>query len=166
MDALAPFHPQIIHTPIVMIIVSLLFELVGRALDRDWWRKAALAMLVIGVLGAGVAVLSGLPAGEFAEHHGVPEHAVDAHEQIAILTLWLGVATLVARLAALGLASVRTALSTLALILHFATAASVGLAAHRGGLLVYRHGAAVKVNGKRVSEESGIKPAEEEEAHH
>ena len=67
MDLIAPFHPQIVHTPIVLIILSLLFEVVGRATDSDWWRKAAFAMLVIGVLGACVAVLSGEPAGERAD---------------------------------------------------------------------------------------------------
>jgi uncharacterized membrane protein len=159
MDFLAPFHPQIIHTPIVLIIVSLVFDLVGRALDREWWRKAALAMLVLGVLGAGGAVLSGLPAGEAAEHRGVPEAAVDAHEEMAVLTLWLGVATLVARLGAAKLASVRGPLAGLALLLHVATATTVAVAAHRGGMLVYHHGAAVRVKGEQVSER-GRSPAD------
>jgi uncharacterized membrane protein len=166
MDFLAAFHPQITHTPIVLIIVSLVFDLLGRALDREWWRKAAFAMLVLGVLGAGTAVLSGLPAGETAEHHGVPEHAVDEHQDVGILTLWLGIATVVARLAATRLKSVRGALAGLALVLHVATAVAVGVAAHRGGALVFAHGAAVRVKGVAVSEQSGVQDSDPDEEHH
>ena len=166
MDLLAPFHPQITHTPIVLIIVSLVFDLLGRALDREWWRKAAMAMLVLGVLGAGAAVLSGLPAGETAEHHGVPERAVDAHEDVGILTLWLGLATVIARLAAPRLKSVRGALAGLALVLHVATAVAVGVAAHRGGALVFAHGAAVRVKGAPVSERAVVQEPGPVEAHH
>jgi uncharacterized membrane protein len=152
MEFLAPFHPQIIHAPIALIVVGFLFELIGRALDRAWWRKAAFAMLVVGVMGAALAVLSGLPAGQSAEHHGVSEEAVDAHEEMALLTLWLGIAAVVARVASTRLAGVGGALSVLALLLHLATAVCVGVAAHRGGMLVYEHGAAVRVNGRTVRE--------------
>lgn len=152
MEFLAPFHPQIIHAPIALIVVGFLFELIGRALDRAWWRKAAFAMLVVGVMGAALAVLSGLPAGQSAEHHGVSEQAVDSHEEMALLTLWLGIAAIVARVASTRLAGVGGALSALALLLHLATAVCVGIAAHRGGKLVYEHGAAVRVNGRLVRE--------------
>src|SRR5438128_1181744 len=97
MEFLAPFHPQITHIPIVLIPLAFLFELVGRALDRDWWRKAALAMLVAGVIGAWLSVQSGHGADEFADKQGIQEHAIDAHEEAATLTLWLGLAALAAR---------------------------------------------------------------------
>ena len=152
MDFLGPFHPQIIHTPIVLIIVSLLFDLVGRAFDLDWWRKAAVAMLVIGVLGAGVAVLSGEAASEVAENRqGIPEETVDHHGDLAKLALWLGIGTLVVRGAAVALGPARPVASGLALVLHLATAVTIGVAAHRGGQLVYQHGAAVHLQGKLIT---------------
>ncbi|HET7224104.1 MAG TPA: DUF2231 domain-containing protein [Candidatus Eisenbacteria bacterium] len=146
MEFLAPYHPQLVHAPIALLVVSVVFEAIGLALDRDWWRRAAFAMLVVGALGGLSAVLSGLEAGERAEKQGVPEQAVDAHEEAALLTLWIAIAAVVARAAAVKLPK----LSGVALVLQLAAAVSVGVAAHRGGKLVFEHAAAVRVNGVPV----------------
>ena len=156
-EALAPFHPAIVHTPIALIIVGALFELVGRALDSEWWRKAAFAMLIVGVLGAVVAVSSGGPAGDRAEHQGVSEQAVDAHEDIAKISLWLGLAAVLTRAVAGRLGAARAAVAALALLLHLATATTVGIAGYRGGKLVFEHGAGVKVSGKLLAVPEGEK---------
>jgi uncharacterized membrane protein len=138
-------HPIIVHTPIAMIIVSFVFELVGRATDGDWWRKAALAMLVVGVLGAGAAVLSGDAAGELAEHQGVPEGALDQHEDMSKIALWLGLGAVAVRALASRAGAARTAAGGLGLALHLAAAIAVGIAGFRGGKLVYEHGAGVRI---------------------
>jgi uncharacterized membrane protein len=155
MEALAPFHPAIVHTPIALIIVGAVFELVGRALDSEWWRKAAFAMLIVGVMGAALAVLSGDAAGEHAEHQGVSEQAVDEHEEIAKLTLWLGLGAVVARALAGRAGAARAAVAGLALLLHLAAATTVGIAGFRGGRLVFEHGAGVKVSGKLLAVPEG-----------
>jgi uncharacterized membrane protein len=160
------FHPQIVHTPIALIIVGAVFELIGRATDIDWWRKAAFAMLVIGVLGAGAAVLSGQEAGESAEHQGVAESAVDAHEDIAKVTLWIGIAAVLARALAGRAGRAKAAVGLLALGLHLAAAVTVGIAGYRGGKLVYEHGANVKVKGAAVTSDGPAKPAEHESDDH
>lgn len=146
MELLAPFHPQLVHAPVALLIVSAAFEAIGLALQRDWWRRAAFAMLVVGALGGLGAVLSGLPSGERAEKQGVPEHAVDAHEEAGLLALWVALGAVVARAAAAKLPK----LSGVALTLQLAAAAAVGVAAHRGGRLVYDHAAAVRLNGAPV----------------
>jgi uncharacterized membrane protein len=162
MEFLAPLHPQIVHAPIALIIVAAVFEIIGRAVDLAWWRKAAFAMLIVGVLGAGLAVLSGREAGERAEERqGVPEEAVDAHEEIAVLAMWLGVAAVVMRAVAGRLGPARGAASGLALLLHLGTAVTVGIAAHRGGMLVREHGASVRLHGRLLI--SGPRHAHEEE---
>jgi len=155
MEALAPFHPAIVHTPIALIIVGAAFELLGRALDWDWWRKAAFAMLVVGVLGAGLAVLSGRAAEEGAERQGVAKHAIHEHEETAQLALWLGLGAVVTRAVAGRLAAVRTAVAGLALLLHLAAAVAVGIAGFRGGMLVFEHGAGVKMGGTLVENPEG-----------
>ncbi len=151
MEFLAPFHPQITHAPIVLLIVGLLFEIVGRLTDLDWWRKAAFVLLALGVLGAGAALLSGGPAGDAAEDHGVPGAVVDAHERAADLTFYLGIAALVLRAAAAVSRRARAAAASLALVLWIATAVMVGVTGHRGGKLVFDYGAAVRVKGRFVS---------------
>ena len=164
MEFLAPFHPQITHVPIVLIPLAFLFELVGRALDRDWWRKAALAMLVAGVVGAWLSVQSGHGADEFADKQGIQEHAIDAHEEAATLTLWLSLAALAARAVAAragrgapdpaspGARAWSAAVVGLGLALHLAASITVAVAAHRGGLLVFEHGANVKLHGRLIQE--------------
>jgi uncharacterized membrane protein len=163
MQFLAPFHPQIVHGPIVLIIIAALFEVVGRIVGLEWWRKAAFALLILGVLGAGLAVLSGQAAGQAAEKQGVSERAVDEHEEIALVTLWLGLAAVVVRAFAGMAGKARAVASGLALVLHLAAAVTVGVAAHRGGALVFEHGARVKVNGQPVVTPRPGNEAEEHE---
>src|ERR1051325_10536522 len=77
---LGPLHPLIVHTPIVMLIFSAFFAVVGRLFDRDWLRKTSVLMLVFGFLGAFLAVRSGTIAHRVPEHQqGVPEKAIDEH---------------------------------------------------------------------------------------
>jgi uncharacterized membrane protein len=159
MEALAPFHPAFVHVPIALIIVGAAFELVGRALDGEWWRKAAFAMLIVGVLGAAFAVLSGDQAGDRAEHQGVAEKTVDEHGDVGKLALWLGLGAVVTRAVAGRLGAARAAVAGLALLLHLGSATAVGIAGFRGGKLVFEHGAAVKVGGKLlvpVGEKGGV----------
>jgi uncharacterized membrane protein len=132
-------------------------------LDRDWWRKAAFAMLVLGVLGAFLAVQSGDAAGEPAEKQGVPEEAVDAHEDMGKLALWFGLGAVVARALAARMGPVRGVVAGLGLALHLVAAIVVGIAAHRGGQLIFEHGAGVKLHGRLL--ESGPPPVEHGEEH-
>jgi len=151
MEFLAPFHPAIVHVPVALIVVGAIFELIGRATDLAWWRKAAFALLIVGVLGAIAAVLSGEQAMEIAEHrHGVPEDPIESHEDSAKLALWIGIGAVVARAAAGRTGSARGLVSGIGLTLHLAAAVMVGIAAYRGGKLVYEHAAGVKVNGQPV----------------
>jgi uncharacterized membrane protein len=149
------FHPQITHAPIVLIIVGAIFELIGRAVDLDWWRKAAFAMLIFGVLAAAGAVWSGNEAGEAAEKQHVPEAAIESHEDMGKLTLWLGLAAVIARFFAGRIRATRRVLPGVALVLHLAAAVVVGIAAHRGGMLIFQHGAGVHLSGAPAAAPAG-----------
>jgi uncharacterized membrane protein len=149
---LGPYHPQITHLPIVFIIASLAFELAGLLLDRDWLRKAALVMLVLGVAGAWLAIRSGHAAEHVANRQGVSHEAIDEHEEMANLAWWFGLAALAARLLAGRLGPARAAVTGIGLICHLVAAIAVGTAAHRGGLLVFEHGANVKLHGQLLQE--------------
>ena len=163
MQFLAPFHPQITHGPIVLIIVAFLFEIAGRLLDRDWWRKAAFAMLILGVVSAYLAVQSGEAASGAVEKQGVPEQTVDAHGNLGKLAMWLGLGAVVARALAGRMGPVRGAVTGLGLALHLGAAIAVGIAAHRGGQLIFEHGAGVKVHGRLL--QVGPPPPEHEAPH-
>jgi len=152
MDALGQFHPQIVHTPVALLVFSAFFALAGRLFDREWVRKAAMLLLVFGFLGAFAAVQSGQPAHRVPEHEqGVPEAAMDAHAQAGRLTMWVAGAALVAWAAAARLAGgAARVVSALALVLQLAAAVFVGITGARGGKLTYEHGANVRVGGELV----------------
>jgi len=150
MESLAPFHPQITHAPIVLIIVGFLFEIAGRVLDRDWLRKAAFAMLVLGVVSAYLAVESGEGASVAAEKQGVPEQTVDAHGNLGKWVLWFGLGAVVARALAGRMGPARGLVAGLGLALHLVAAVTVGIAAHRGGQLIFAHGAGVSLHGQKL----------------
>ena len=149
---LAPLHPQIVHTPIVLLIFSAFFAVVGRLTDRDWLKKAATVMLVFGFLGAFAAVRSGLPAHRVPEHQqGVPEKDIDTHEEMGERTMYLAGLALVALFVASRLkGGTANAVGALGLILQLLAAGAVGYTAHLGGQLVYQHGANVRVDGQLV----------------
>jgi hypothetical protein len=82
-----------------------------------------------------------------------------------MITLWLGLAAVAGRAVAGRTGAARPVVSGLALALHLATAVTVGVAAHRGGALVFEHGAKVHVNGRPVVTPTPKGEAEEHEKH-
>jgi uncharacterized membrane protein len=154
---LGEFHPQIVHTPIVMLIFSALFGILARLFDRDWLKKMSTVMLVVGFLGSFLAVQSGKPAHRVPEHEqGVPEEEIDEHGENGERVMYLAGGALVA----IGLASRLTGtpaalLGTAGLLLQIGSAVLVGITGHAGGELVYEYGANVKVNGVLVKNTGG-----------
>jgi len=154
-ELLGPFHPQIVHFPIAMLVFSVLFDLVGRATDSDWWRKASLVMLTIAVIVGVGAILTGEFVGDKAEHlQRIPEATVDAHGDLGKIAIWIAGGALLARVIEGGVGSARGIVSGVALLLQLAAAVTVGVAAHRGGKLVYRHGAGVTIDGQLIHSSS------------
>lgn len=149
---LGPFHPQIVHTPVALLIFSALFALAAKAFDRDWLKKTSVLLLVIGFVGSWFAVQSGGPAHRVPEHEqGVPEEEIDEHAALGKRTMQLaGGAVVAIALASRFTGVAATVFSGLGLVLQLAAAIYVGLAGYEGGKLVYDHGANVKVDGQLV----------------
>lgn len=152
MDLLGRFHPQIVHTPVALLVFSAFFAIVGRLFDREWVRRTSVLLLVFGFLGAFAAVQSGQIAHRVPEHEqGVPEDAIDGHAAWGRYTLWASGAAVVAYVVASRLAGgAAGAVSAHALILQLAAAALVGVSGFKGGKLVYDYGANVRIGGTLV----------------
>ena len=152
-----PLHPIIVHTPIALLMFSALFALVGRLMDRDWVRKAAMLMLVIGFLGAIAANLSGNAAEELVEEHqGVPAAPLEDHETAGRWVMFVsGAAVLAYGASQLARGGARSALGVVGLVLQLMAAAAVVRAGALGGELVYHHAAGVSVNGQPVPSGAG-----------
>jgi len=164
---LGPLHPQIVHTPIVLIIFSAFFAVLGRLMDRDWLKKTSVVLLVFGFLGAFLAVQSGKPAHRVPEHQqGVPEQDIDTHEMLGERTMYLSGLALLAIFAASRLkGGAASAVGGLALILQLLAAGCVAYTGYLGGKLVFEHGANVKVDGQLVKSAHAAerKPGEADE---
>jgi uncharacterized membrane protein len=160
MHWIGQFHPQIVHTPIALLVFSAFFAIVGRLFDRDWVRKTSVLLLVFGFLGSFVAVRSGLIAHRVPEHEqGVPEHDIDEHRDAGQWAMYLAGAALVAVVAAARLSGPAAGVvGGLALLLQIMAAAAVGVAGYRGGLLVYEHGAHVRIGGQLVKDTGAAAP--------
>jgi uncharacterized membrane protein len=165
-DFLGPFHPQIVHAPVALLIFSAVFAIVARLFDRDWLKKTSVILLVFGFLGAFLAEQSGRPAHRVPEHdQGVPEEAIDEHANAA---KWV-TRTSGAALIALGVATrlkggAASAVAGLALVLQIMAAVAVGRTGFLGGKLTYDHGANVKVDGQLVKSANAGKAERDEPA--
>jgi uncharacterized membrane protein len=145
-----PLHPAVVHFPIVLILLGTLVSFVA-----VFWRKGyvpafAAALLTLGAVGAWVAVETGESDGGLVEDTSPPmEQLIEAHENWAERTLT--VAT-IAAVIALGAAALFR-FPRLARGVGVAAALAAGVASwtvyetgHRGGALVYRHGAGVNTS--------------------
>ena len=161
---LGPFHPQIVHTPIALLIFSAFFALVARFYDRDWLKKTSVLLLVIGFLGSWFAVKSGGPAHRVPEHEqGVPEEAIDQHSDTGKRAMQLAGGAIVAlALSTRFTGTLKNVLGMVALLLQLGAGAAVGVAGYLGGKLTYEHGANVKVDGQLVKSARAAEHAEQE----
>lgn len=144
-----PLHPAVVHFPIVLLLLGAVAALVA-----VFWRKQgvpalAAGLLVLGALGTWGAVESGESDGGLLESASPQVNdLVDAHQTWAKRTLMISI---VAALAAAGsvLAArwprIARAVAVVAALASVAAAYGIYETGHRGGALVYRHGAGVEV---------------------
>ena len=134
-----PLHPMLVHFPIALLFVSVLFDVVGRVFARDSLCEGAHWLLGLGFLGGIAAAIAGNLAEHAAEKAGVAERLIETHETLAYVTLGIMAVLFAVRL----LLRNRFGTRALAAYLALATAGLVAISAtgHTGGNLVYEHGA-------------------------
>lgn len=89
MEYLAELHSKIIHFPISFLIIYPIIEIIAFVTRKDFFYKAALLILFIGVLGALGAVLTGNQA--FYLNNGLSGKSLElfnSHELNANITVW------------------------------------------------------------------------------
>ena len=136
-----PLHPVLVHFPIALLFVSVLFDLLSTRLSRESFREGALWLLGLGLTGGIAAALAGGMAEDAAEKAGIAESLIERHEALAQATLVIMAILLLSRLLLRNRFSPRS-------FAAYLTVAAVGLLAliatgHTGGDLVYKHGAGV-----------------------
>ncbi|MBE0642545.1 MAG: hypothetical protein IH600_00520 [Bacteroidetes bacterium] len=139
-------HPMIVHFPIALVMVGLLFEVIGIATGKDAYSKGGLLLLLLGTAGAVAAYFSGDLAGDGVTEAGALGAALETHEAAAILALWLLVATTVVRTGLVIFKRYSGWVRMLPLALYLVATAAVVRTGYYGGDLVYKHAAGVQLD--------------------
>ena len=135
-----PIHPMVVHFPIALLLASTLFDALAFRWRSQQFRDTSLSLLVLGILAAGVAVLTGHFSEEAVERSGIPKQAIEIHEELGGFVFWIFLGLLGLRLASF-LGWMREQ-PTLVLIIGLSGGLLL-IASYFGGDLVYRFGAGV-----------------------
>ena len=68
-----PIHPMVVHFPIALLIVSVIFDLLALQRPSKSFREASLYALIGGLLGAILAIVTGSMAEDHAVKAGAPK---------------------------------------------------------------------------------------------
>lgn len=98
MEFLASVHPKVVHFPIAFLMLYPIMELLFLFTTKDFFLKAALLFLSIGVIGSLLAVLSGNQAYQsIINWSNEGKEIFYAHQNYANLTVWYFAALLIIR---------------------------------------------------------------------
>jgi len=130
-------HPMVVHFPIALIMVGFLFEFVSLFLKKEpCFSKTALYLMVLGTLGAGVALTSGylftsaLTEGEVAKIY--IWHRTGAIIALIIMTIACTVRIYVAK-------KTSSPLKWIAFGLYFLGTLAISFTGFMGGTMVYKY---------------------------
>ena len=138
------FHAMIIHFPIALLIAGFFSEILGLITKKEFFKNAAVFLLLLGALGAIAAYFSGNVAGDGIEE-GPLKKPLELHEQAATVTIWLAIVTALFRGIVLFFKYKRRWINWAFIILFAAIVGSVTATGYFGGQLVYKHAAGVQL---------------------
>ena len=137
-------HPLVVHFPIALGVLCLLFELSGQFVKKRQ-RDFDLLLLVLALLGTITAFLANF-TGELAEHvyanNSQFATLIEQHANIALFVFWTFMALVI--VGAVNLAQHRPVLRIIRLVLTVVLVGLIVVAAHRGSELVYQYGVGVQ----------------------
>ncbi len=137
-----PIHPIVVHFPIALLCVSVVFDALASRWPTGGLRETSLYSLLVGAMSAALAVATGGMEEDLAKRAGAPESVLELHESLGTVTLVVFVVLLGLRLAMQWgwLKEIRSLTLGLGAIGIFILA----LTGYWGGELVYTYGTGVK----------------------
>lgn len=145
MEFLAGLHPEIVHFPIALLVIYSVLEIIGVFSSKDFFSNAGYLILILGIITAVGAVLTGNQAEEIAEiweENGalIPYGAISEHENYATITLWYYLILAVFRTYFLVKKKFNNTIKYAFIILSIGGVILLYETAKEGGKLVYEHG--------------------------
>jgi uncharacterized membrane protein len=134
-------HALIVSFPVALLTTAVLFELASLVLKKAALRTIGFALLLIGTLAAGAAVLIGLQAEDAIQHGNAIHHLLDEHETLAYFTL--GTFAVVALWRLVRERRMGSAERAAAFVLSLAGLGFLVDTGHHGGKMVFEHAAGV-----------------------
>ncbi|MEX0691375.1 MAG: DUF2231 domain-containing protein [Gemmatimonadales bacterium] len=146
------YHPMMVHLPLIALIGAVVLDGTQRLQPGGPWRRMASVLWIGGLLGAALAVGTGLWAFGRVDHSGASHALMTSHRNGALLALGLFVVAVIWR-------TLRPA-AWGAVLTGAIAAALLVLAADRGATLVYRHATGIPSDILQgVLVERGVAPA-------
>ena len=134
-------HAALNDLPAALLLAAVLFDLLAAATRREGLRIASFWTLMLGVLGAAAAVISGLQAEDHIAHGEAVHELMGTHEKLAIVTT--GIFTVLALWRLFRESRMGQAERALALALGLGGAGVLTATGVYGGKLVFEHAAGV-----------------------
>jgi uncharacterized membrane protein len=89
MEFLAEIHPKIVHFPLAFLLLYPIMELLFFVTRKEFFNKSAFLFLLIGVIGALLAVLSGNQAHDLvSEWNPQSLEIFNTHQTFANISIW------------------------------------------------------------------------------
>jgi uncharacterized membrane protein len=137
----ARLHAAVNDAAPVLLPLAVLFDLLGTFLKRESLKAAGFWTLLAGVLGGGLAIVTGLLAEDATPHGAQAEAVMSTHETLAFIVVALFAILAVWRLLRRGVWSERE--QPIALTAGVIGIALVVVQASFGGRLVFEHGVGI-----------------------
>ena len=138
LDAFPNYHPLVIHFPIVLILIALLFQFLSFFFSKKEFSTVTLILLGLGVITTWLAsnTFHAMPG----ELTGKAKEIFDTHEQMADFTLWFALAALLLKIASHFFLNRKLISEAGVAILLVGSAITVSIAGHHGAMLVHMEG--------------------------
>ena len=152
----AYFHIVLVHLPVILMPLGLIFLVLGHLKHSIVLARTALGLLIIASAVTVPVFLLGEPAEEIVEHiAGISHDVVEAHEEAAEIALWLAAGTGLLSIFAWWAIATGSALERLSLTvttcIALVTSVSLAYTAHQGGKI--RHPEAFSATTDEASSE-------------
>lgn len=134
-------HAALNDLPAALLVGAVLFDLLAAATHREGFRITSFWTLLLGTLGAGAAVVSGLEAEDHIAHGDAVHRLMETHEELALITA--GIFAVLALWRIVRERRMGGMERALAVVLGVAGAGMVTATGVYGGKLIFEHAAGI-----------------------